>query len=93
RILSSLHWMINIFELLLTELLNYHGKQSHAWMSASDLEKLGASYVVQFASDPSRLMGYCSYRELGRSLAKVCLGNSLLDASFLDGVCEINRLF
>ncbi|KAI3996498.1 hypothetical protein MKX01_001336 [Papaver californicum] len=55
----------------------------------SALKKLGASYTVLYASDPSGLVPYPSYRELDRFLAEGTVGNGSLNATYCDGVCQI----
>ncbi|KAI3917067.1 hypothetical protein MKX01_003516 [Papaver californicum] len=55
----------------------------------SALKKLGASYTVLYASDPSGLVPYPSYRELDRFLAEGSVGNGSLNATYCDGVCQI----
>ncbi|MCL7025128.1 hypothetical protein MKW94_017912 [Papaver nudicaule] len=55
----------------------------------SALKKLGASYTVLYASDPSGSVPYPSYRELDRFLAEGSAGNVSVEGIFCDGICQI----
>ncbi|KAK2433312.1 2-C-methyl-D-erythritol 4-phosphate cytidylyltransferase [Trifolium repens] len=55
----------------------------------SSVEETGAKYAVLYVSDLSRSIQYPSYRELQRFLAESATGNSSINSTACDGVCQL----